>query len=100
MRPLEKDIQKDIADYLKARGFLVWKNHMGAMQMGAKRCKNPNTGMPDLCAVKNGKTYYIEVKTPKGKVSNSQREWHEKAYKHGVIVHVLSSIDETAEIFG
>ena len=96
----EKEIQTQIVDYLKSRGFFVIRNYMGPIHYhGAKVRPNPNAGMPDLTVIKNGRTYFIEVKKPKGKVSNKQKEWHQKAYKAGVVVHIFRSIEDCIDVF-
>lgn len=97
---LETDIQKAIMKYLKAKGYMVWKNLTeGARTGGRGRGKNPNKGIPDICAVKDGVTHYIEIKRPEGKLSEHQIKWHQEAYRHGVIVHVVTSLDQIKEIF-
>lgn len=96
----ESEIQKKIIDYMRLKGYFVWKNALGGMMVGGKyMVKNPNAGMPDLCAVKDGITHYIEVKTPKGRLSEAQKKWHATAYRYGVIVHVVRSIDDVRSIF-
>ena len=96
----EKEIQTQIVDYLKSRGFFVIRNYMGPIHYhGSKVRPNPNAGMPDLSIIKNGITSYIEVKKEKGKVSDKQKEWHLKAYKAGVVVHIFRSLEECMVVF-
>ncbi len=97
---LESQIQKEIVDYLQSKGYFVWKNLTEGMRTsGRGRAKNPNAGMPDLCAVKNGITHYIEIKTQTGRLSENQLKWHSRAYTVGVIVHIFSSVTDCAVVF-
>jgi hypothetical protein len=97
---LERQIQSDIKNTLEKMGYMVWKNLTEGMRTGGNgRAKNPNKGLPDLSAIKNGNTHYIEVKTKNGELSNHQRQWHQKAYNHGVVVHVVTSVDDILNIF-
>jgi len=96
----EKEIQTQIVSYLKARGFFVIRNYLGPVHYhGAKVRPNPNAGMPDLTVIKNGITGFIEVKKPKGIVSPKQKEWHLKAYKAGIVVHIFRSLDDCTAVF-
>lgn len=62
----EKDIRKQIQDYLRLKGFFVYYNLMG---LGS--C----VGLSDLVAIKNGTVYHIEIKTPRGRQSEKQVEF-------------------------
>ena len=62
----EKDIRKQIQDYLRIKGFFVYYNLMG---LGSY------VGLSDLVAIKNGIVYHIEIKTPQGKQSDKQIEF-------------------------
>lgn len=60
----ETEIKHQIKDYLNAKGIFWWYELAG---IGAYK------GIPDLFAIRNGVTYAIEVKTPKGRQSPHQR---------------------------
>ncbi len=55
----ESDIRRQIQEYLRWKGFFVYYN----LQLS------------DLVATKNGVTYHIEIKTPRGRQSEKQREF-------------------------
>ncbi len=59
----ETETKNIIKDYLNLKGVFWWYNLAG---IGSQR------GIPDLFALHNGKLYAIEVKTPKGKLSDHQ----------------------------
>ncbi len=64
------------------------------MRVGGRTVKNPAAGSPDILAIKNGKFYCIEVKTPKGKLADNQYIWLKKAHDHGAIAMVVKSLDD------
>jgi hypothetical protein len=56
-------------------------------------------GFPDLLTVKNGTTYFIEVKQPGGVVSPIQQITISKLNQHKQIAFVVYSFDEFKNIF-
>lgn len=59
---MESKIQKKIITQLEAQGFFV-----------VKLIKTNRNGIPDLLAVKESRTIFIEVKQEHGKLSEIQR---------------------------
>jgi hypothetical protein len=57
-------------------------------------CAEPGT--PDLCLPALGA--WLEVKTPRGRLSKEQRDWHAKAAKHGVPVATVRSVSEAVKV--
>jgi len=70
----ERAIQHKIVLYLRANGWLVWKNH-GSQFSPA--------GLPDLCAIKDGLFIAIEVKVPRKKPTPVQLAWIADINDHG-----------------
>ena len=62
----EREIRKQIQDYLRWTGWFVYYNLAG---LGSY------PGLSDLVAVKNGRVVHIEVKTPKGRQSDWQKRF-------------------------
>jgi Holliday junction resolvase len=85
----ESQIQTDIKDYLTWSGWFVFKIH----QQG-KYCFR---GITDLIAIKNGLTIYVEIKTPKGRLSDDQISFMENIKNHGGIHIVARSLDDIRE---
>lgn len=55
-------------------------------------------GSPDLWgALRGGRAFCLEVKTPTGTVSPTQRRWHAAARAWGVFVAVVRSPEEALE---
>ena len=74
---LENKIQKKIIDKLKKDGYFV-----------IKIIRSNINGIPDICAIKNGKTIFIEVKTEQGKLSELQKIMIKKLKENGIEVFV------------
>lgn len=55
-------------------------------------------GMPDLMAIKDGKTFFLEVKTDKGRVSKLQEHHIEGLNAMGVPAYVVRSVSEVKDI--
>ena len=98
----ESEIQKRIMDYLKDKDYFVWKNHMEGVRAksGGGRGRNPNAGIPDLMAMKDGELLFFEVKGARGRLSPAQKDWHDEAKRNGFIVHVVYSLDDVIDIVG
>jgi hypothetical protein len=54
-------------------------------------------GAPDLAFVVDGRAFFIELKSERGRLSEAQRECHEQIRQAGGIVGVAGSIDEAVE---
>lgn len=52
------------------------------------------TGFPDIMALWAGGLCFIEFKTAKGRVSDNQRDWHERLTRMGHACTVARSIDD------
>lgn len=63
LRLTEADIRRQVKDYLAWRGWFVFYHLQG---LGCY------PGLPDLQAVKDGRTVYIELKRPGGKQRPAQ----------------------------
>lgn len=86
----ESDILKQVRDYLRWRGFFVIRIQQG---LGS------HPGMPDLIAVKEGKMFFLEIKTPKGKLSEHQKKFYYELVSHGFTnYHVLTSIEDCGRL--
>ena len=123
MRELEKDIQRSILDYLELKRYFFWRNNSGAFKalrddgrMGFYRFGQ--AGSPDIfvivpefdhhvsqdmrksiCHCIFGQVYGLEVKTSKGKQSDSQEAWQRGFEKAGGKYLLIRSLDEIMEVF-
>ena len=90
--PKEKYFQSRIIRYLESLNHVfVWKEQAGyGYQI---------SGLPDICAVIEGKFYGFEVKRPFiGKVSPIQRERMKEIREAGGVAEVVSYVNEVAMI--
>ncbi|MBP98758.1 hypothetical protein CMK18_22650 [Candidatus Poribacteria bacterium] len=96
----ESEIQKQCLQWLQESGFFATKMHLGAIRVAGRNLPNPMAGAPDIFALKNGKYHGIEVKKPGGKLSKTQKIWHQKALLvGGVKIIVVYSLDELIDYF-
>ncbi len=86
---MEKQISKKIQKRLKAEGFWVVKIHGGMYQ---------RPGIPDLLAIKDGKSYWIEVKQPGKKATVIQEKVMAELREAGCPVGVATNVREALEI--
>ncbi len=93
----ESDIQSAILDWLRWNGFVAWKTYLGGIRSrgrgGGGWAKNPMKGFPDIGAVKGGRFFALEVKTPAGSMSPEQLEWKTRLEDKGVIYVIATSVD-------
>lgn len=82
-------IQNSIRDFLRQFGWFVLRHQQG---LGCHK------GLSDLTAIKNGKTVYIEVKTPSGSQSAWQVQFQRDIEAHGGEYILARSLDDVAHL--
>lgn len=55
-------------------------------------------GMPDLMLLKGGKTFFIECKAEKGKLSELQKYRHEQLQEEGFEVYTIYKMDQIPKL--
>ena len=89
-RPVsERHIEKYVCGYAKGKGCFVHK-----MQTGI----GGTAGMPDRLFHYRGTTLYIEFKAPGKKPSPIQTVRIAELQKHGMVVHVVDSVQLGVEV--
>jgi hypothetical protein len=68
-----------------------WFNHPILQSMGAY------PGIPDILAIKAGRTVMIEAKSPKGRQSEHQKEYQRRYEKAGGTYLLIDNIDTLIE---
>jgi hypothetical protein len=95
---LEKDVQKQILDYLTLRRVFHWRSNNTPVydtQRGAFRRFVGLKGIPDIiCLLPKGKTLLIECKSDKGKMSIEQRDFQIECCRLGHLYIVARSIED------
>ena len=80
---LEKEIEKKFCEWIKEKGGMVVK-FQDPSQKGA----------PDRIVFKNGFTYCVEFKKPKGVLAEHQKEYAKKLDRQRVNTYLLDSMDK------
>ena len=75
---------KQVRSYLKALGVFHWRNHQSLASF---------KGLPDLEGVHRKQHFYIEVKAPKGKLSEHQEKFIKTVMNEGERVFVAFGFD-------
>lgn len=97
----ETDIQNTICDYLALKKYFFWRqNSSGSFQNGhfVRLPKYSMAGLPDIIIIHDGFFIGLEVKTGKGKQSDTQKEFEKKCKEAGAEYYVVRSIEDLKEI--
>lgn len=84
----ETQLTNRIKDWLCDNGWLFIKYHGSSMS---------RAGVPDLVAMKDGRTVWLEIKVDANKVTKLQQYMIDKIRGHGVEVYVIRSEHELIE---
>ncbi|MBP2638872.1 MAG: hypothetical protein H6Q72_4779 [Firmicutes bacterium] len=87
----ESDILGQIRDRLRWDKWFVIRHQQG---LGCHK------GLSDLTAIKNGHTVYIEVKKPKGRQSDVQKDFQNDIESHGGVYVLAKSVDDIEFLCG
>jgi hypothetical protein len=103
----EASLVREVANYLSFREVWFYRANSGALRgASGKPVRFGAKGHPDFYA--RGKpggrrgassVVWIECKTKKGKLSQEQRDWEEKARKHGDIFIVARCLGDVIDVF-
>ena len=85
MTELESGIQNAIRDYLRWQGWYVVKIHQS---LGSFK------GIADLYALKDSRSLWLEIKTPRGKQSEHQAAFGCAILAHGGEYAVVRSVED------
>lgn len=85
IRPKEKDITREIRNYLKIMGVFHFKVHQGLGSV---------PGVPDIIGIWKGRPLFIEVKAEKGYLSVQQDNFLKSVRNEGGIAFVARSVDD------
>lgn len=102
MEVLEKDIQREICEYLKKENFFFWRSNnipVFGMNNGGNKTfrsmpKYTPKGIPDIIVIHHGNFIGLEVKRPKGKLRPDQIIFKENIEKAGGYYHEVHSVEE------
>ena len=99
----EHDIQNAIRLELSKHGFCVFRTNVGKVKTADGRWFD--TGLPrgfaDLTAVKDGRVYFLEVKTETGKIRPEQEKFLAVMRdRYGCVTGIVRSVDDALELVG
>ena len=89
--PKESEIRAEVKEYLQWTGWFVFYHLQG---LGSY------PGLPDLQAVKNGRTVYIELKRPTGKQSADQVQFQRDLEAAGGTYIVARGVADVEHLSG
>jgi hypothetical protein len=106
--PLEKDIQREVCQWLDNMGFFFWRSNnipVFGMNNGGKRTfrslpKYTPRGICDIIIVHEGVFIGIEVKRPKAKLRPEQVNFMEDIIQNGGQYHVVTSLQDIYSVMG
>lgn len=81
----ETIIQNQVREALRFDGWFVIRHQQG---LGC------HPGLSDLTAIKDGRTIYIEIKTPRGYQSDRQKEFQHDIELHGGTYVLCRSLED------
>ncbi len=97
----EAQLLRSVLAALSARRVWHWRNNAGLTVLGKGKTRRvirgAPAGSPDILLVvpgSEGQLGAIELKTAKGRVSESQLAWADEALEHGVRYGVARSVSE------
>ena len=102
MKGAEQALQDAIRVKLAQEGYVVFRTNVGKVKTADGRWFDTGlpTGFPDLMGFKpeNGKIFFIEVKTPKGKRRADQVRFAKNLQDKCAIYGVARTVDEAVKI--
>ena len=91
----ESDIQRQILDYLALKGIFHYRNNSGAFKDSNNHFYRFGAlGSPDIICVIAGQYVGVEVKAPKGKQSDHQKDFQKKLEEAGGKYILAYSLDD------
>lgn len=90
----EANTQKAILEYLRAKKIFHWRQNVGAVKTDHGFMTFGVAGQADIICCIDGRMVAIEVKSPIGRLSESQREWGERLERAGGKYIVARSVDD------
>lgn len=92
----EFELRDSIFDLLRKSGIFCWKDRqvVGVPGKGTFRSSN---GVSDILGIYQGRMLAVEVKMPKGRVSQDQQNFLEEVTNHGGIAMIARSVEEVIE---
>jgi len=98
----EDDIHKSIVEYLRLRGivfFHIPNESRAPVQYRAKlKALGVRAGVPDLCVLLKYGVGFIEIKSPTGRLSPTQKDFRQDCEKRGIPWGLARSIEDAESL--
>ena len=95
----ESELQKLILDYLIYQKCFVMRMNTGATKIGDRFIRFGKAGMSDIYMLHGGRSYWIECKATKGKLSSAQIEFQKDIIKNGGVAITAYKIEDIMSLF-
>jgi hypothetical protein len=95
----ESNLVRAVGDFLSVRGYVFWRqNTVGVYDVAQKRFrampKYAITGVSDYIVLIKCKAYFLELKSQKGVLSESQKLFRDMVERSGCEYSVIKSLDD------
>lgn len=97
LKETESGIQGAILDYLTRTHVFHYRNNTGAVKTENRFIRYGAKGSPDIVCVIQGRYVGLEVKTPDGRQSDSQREFGTNLIAAGGFYLLVHSVQDVIE---
>jgi hypothetical protein len=98
----EHEIQKAIVQYLALKNLCYFAvpngGHRHIVVASKLKAEGVRSGVPDIALIHQGHYYGIEVKTLKGRLSDSQKTMIQLIHDKGGLVGVVRSVKDTINL--
>ena len=91
----ESDLYVPALDACRFLG--AWAFRVNAGVFGARHIRSVPVGTPDILGCLRGRLFGIELKAPKGKLSEGQVSWHAQAQRAGALIVMARSVDDVVK---
>lgn len=104
MRRPELATHRAVAEYLQAvlPPSVFWTTFPaggGGRARGAQlKAIGLQAGVPDILVIYCGRTYFIELKAPRGRLSEAQETCHPRIWEAGAPVGIAKSVDDVRSL--
>ena len=101
-KPKEKDIERQICDWLAAKGYFFWKQaNSGYFDGRTKRFRRHTSpycirGVSDIIIIDKGQFIGVEVKSESGRLSDHQKAFRDSVINAGGKYILCRSLDDLA----
>lgn len=95
----EQDFQRVVVQFLDLMLIDAWFTHFpagggGRVRGGVLKAMGLKAGVPDILIIRDGWIFWIELKSPLGRLSPVQRDTHKTLLLQGCGVAICRTLDE------